>query len=166
MRIFAGLALLGMLCCNIIFGQAVSQISGIVKDSTGAVVPDVQVTATQTDTGVKRMAMTDSAGYYVLPNLPLGPYRLEAMKVGFQTYVQTGIVLQVGTAPEIPHHASRRPGDAGRPGGSQRQSGGNANRWCRRMWWRPSAFVDLPLNGRDPTQLITLSGRGRAREPD
>lgn len=63
-----------------LFGQAVSQISGIVKDSTGAVVPDVQVTATQTDTGVKRTAMTDSTGYYVLPNLPLGPYRLEAMK--------------------------------------------------------------------------------------
>src|SRR6516162_10475033 len=91
-----------VLISGVAFGQAVSQISGIVRDSTGAVVPNVEVTATQTDTGVKRTATTDAAGYYILPNLPLGPYRLGATKMGFQAYVQTGIVLQVGTAPEVP----------------------------------------------------------------
>jgi hypothetical protein len=45
--------------------------------------------------------MSDAAGYYVLTNLPVGPYRLEASKMGFRTYAQTGIELQVGTAPEI-----------------------------------------------------------------
>lgn len=50
------------LTSGLAFGQAVSQISGIVKDATGAVVPGVEVTATQTDTGFKRTVMTDAAG--------------------------------------------------------------------------------------------------------
>src|SRR5690348_15369988 len=84
------------------FGQAVSQISGTVKDNSGAVMAGVQITATDTDTDFKRTAISDDAGNYVLTNLPLGPYRLEATKMGFRSYVQTGITLQVGTAPEIP----------------------------------------------------------------
>ena len=56
-----------------VFGQAVSQISGTVKDESGAVMPGVEVTATQTDTGVKRTVVSDTAGVYVLTNLPLGP---------------------------------------------------------------------------------------------
>src|SRR5579871_2521609 len=88
--------------CGIVFGQAVSQISGTVTDPSGAVVPGVEVTATQTDTGIKRTAMTNESGEYVLPNLQIGPYRLEAAKQGFRTYVQTGIELQVNTNPAIP----------------------------------------------------------------
>lgn len=38
---------------------------------------------------------------YVLPNLPIGPYRLEVSLPGFRTYVQTGIVLQVNSNPVI-----------------------------------------------------------------
>ena len=89
------LACILLLCSSVIFGQEVAQISGAVTDQTGAVVPDVDVTATQVETGNKRTARTDSAGFYVIPNLPLGPYRLEATKMGLRTLVQTGIVLQV-----------------------------------------------------------------------
>ena len=91
-----------LLLCTTAFGQAVSAINGTAKDQTGAVVPGVEVTATQTETGVKRSTQTDAEGNYTLPNLPLGPYRLEATKEGFRTYVQTGIVLQVGSSPELP----------------------------------------------------------------
>jgi hypothetical protein len=62
-----------LLACSGGFGQAVSQISGTAKDQTGSVVPGVEITATQTDTGVKRTAVTDETGAYILPNLPLGP---------------------------------------------------------------------------------------------
>ena len=81
--------------------QAVSQITGFVRDETGAFVPGVQVTVTQTATGFSKTAQTDETGAYILVNLPLGPYRLEAAKMGFRTYIQTGFELQVGTAPEI-----------------------------------------------------------------
>jgi hypothetical protein len=78
-----------------------AQLSGRVTDESGAVLPGVTVTATQTDTGLMRTVTTDENGAYVLPNLPTGPYRLEAMLQGFRTYSQTGIVLQVAATPAI-----------------------------------------------------------------
>ena len=81
------------------WAQATAQLSGIVTDESGAVLPGVTVTATQTDTGFTRTVVTDESGAYVMPNLPTGPYRLEVSLQGFRTYVQTGIVLQVAAAP-------------------------------------------------------------------
>jgi carboxypeptidase family protein len=83
------------------WAQATAQISGIVKDQSGAVMPSVEVTATQTDTGISRSMVTNETGNFVLPNLPVGPYRLEAALPGFRTFVQTGIVLQVNASPVI-----------------------------------------------------------------
>src|ERR671911_126408 len=81
--------------------QATAQLSGTVRDESGAVLPGVTVTATQTDTGFTRTVVTDETGAYVMPNLPTGPYRLEASLQGFRTYAQTGIVLQVAATPTI-----------------------------------------------------------------
>src|SRR5690242_21783878 len=78
-----------------------AQISGTVRDSSGAVLPGVDVSAIQTDTGFRRSAVTESNGLFVLSNLPIGPYRLEAMLSGFRSFQQTGIVLQVNANPEI-----------------------------------------------------------------
>src|SRR5713101_5631999 len=87
--------------CTIVWGQSTAQVSGTVRDQTGAVLPGVQVTATQTATGLIRSVVTDEAGFYVVPNLPVGPYKLEAALPGFRTFAQTGIVLQVGSNPII-----------------------------------------------------------------
>src|SRR6188474_1033244 len=84
-----------------VWAQSTAQISGVVKDQSGAVLPGVEVTATQTDTGLARNTVTNETGSFVLPNLPVGPYRLEATLPGFRTYLQTGIVLQVGSNPAI-----------------------------------------------------------------
>src|SRR5262249_56706511 len=84
---------------TMIWAQATAQISGSVKDQTGAVLPGAEVTATQTATGAKRTAVSDDTGSYILQNLAIGPYTIEAALPGFKTYVQTGIVLQVGTNP-------------------------------------------------------------------
>ena len=78
--------------------QATAEISGVVKDATGAALPGVEITATQTATGQSRSAITNEIGLYVLPTLPLGPYRLEASLPGFRTYVQSGIVLQINSS--------------------------------------------------------------------
>src|SRR5262249_14828232 len=87
-----------------LWGQAAStsQITGMVKDQTGAVLPGAEVTAMQADTGAKRTVVSDETGSYILTNLPIGPYRLEVALPGFRTYVQTGIILQVGSNPTIP----------------------------------------------------------------
>jgi hypothetical protein len=149
-----------LLCCipsGLLFGQAVSQISGTVKDSSGAVVPGVEVTATQTDTGIKRTVSTDETGAYILPNLPLGPYRLEAVKEGFRPYAQTGIQLQVSSSPVIPITidvgaiAEQVQVEADVVQVEQRSASiGDVVETAR--------IMELPLNGRDPIQLITLSG--------
>src|SRR5262245_40208670 len=78
-----------------------AQLSGRVADESGAVLPGVTVTVTQTDTGLARSVVTDENGTYVLPNLPTGPYRLEAALQGFRSYAQTGLVLQVAATPVI-----------------------------------------------------------------
>ena len=92
----AFLGLLGSaLTCASVWAQATAQISGVVRDQSGAVLPGVEVTATQTDTGIGRTTITNEAGSYIMPNLPLGPYRFEAGLPGFRTFVQSGIVLQV-----------------------------------------------------------------------
>ncbi|MGA8922748.1 MAG: carboxypeptidase-like regulatory domain-containing protein, partial [Candidatus Dormiibacterota bacterium] len=80
---------------------ATSQISGTVRDSTGLVLPEAQVQVTQTDTGLVRSATTNSEGVYVLPSLPIGPYKMEVKKEGFSTFIQSGIVLQVDSNPTL-----------------------------------------------------------------
>src|SRR5262245_31353054 len=78
-----------------------AQITGSVKDQSGALLPGAEITVTQTATGAKRTAVTNETGNYVLASLPLGPYVLEAALPGFKTYLQSGIVLQVGDNPTI-----------------------------------------------------------------
>ena len=70
-------ALVVVLACfapAVVFAQAVGTISGTVTDSTGAVVPGAVVTATNVGTTAVREAVTDQAGRYVLPLLPIGTY--------------------------------------------------------------------------------------------
>ena len=85
------------------WAQAVagSQVSGVVRDSSGGVLPGVEVTITKTDTGAPRTVFTGPDGAYVFPNLPVGPYRLKVTLQGFNAYVQENIVLQVNTNPTI-----------------------------------------------------------------
>src|SRR5215469_643178 len=85
-----------------LWGQATTaQITGTTKDQTGAVLPGVEISVTQTATGAKRAAVSNETGSYVLASLPLGPYVLEASLPGFKSYMQTGLVLQVDDSPTI-----------------------------------------------------------------
>src|SRR5262245_28864966 len=90
-----------LLTSGLAWAQATAQLNGRVTDESGAVLPGVTVTATHTDTQSSRTVVTDETGAWVMPNLPLGPYRLEVSLQGFRTYVQTGIVLQVNANPVI-----------------------------------------------------------------
>ena len=93
--------LVTLLTATTAWAQATAQMSGTVSDDTGGVLPGVTVTATQTDQEVTRVTVTDGTGTYVLTNLPTGPYQIEVGLQGFQTYIQTGIVLQVGDSASI-----------------------------------------------------------------
>jgi carboxypeptidase family protein len=134
-----------------------AELNGRVTDTSGAVLPGVTVTATQTATGLVRTVVTDDNGTYLISNLPTGPYRLEVALQGFRTYVQTGIVLQVGATPTI--NASLELGsleetvtvEAAAPLVDVRSAGISAVIENERI-------VELPLQGRQVTDLLVLSG--------
>ena len=71
-------------------------ILGTAKDTSGAVLPGVQVTILNVDTGISRTATTDAGGRYSAPSLSLGNYRVTGTLAGFETIVRSGIVLTVG----------------------------------------------------------------------
>jgi hypothetical protein len=137
--------------------QATAELNGRVTDSSGAVLPGVSVTATQTATGLVRSVVTDGAGNYLIPNLPTGPYRLEVALQGFKSYVQTGIVLQVGATPTI--NAALELGsleesvtvEAAAPIVDVRSAGISEVVENERI-------VELPLQGRQVTDLLVISG--------
>ncbi len=71
-------------------------IDGSVSDTSGAVLPGVSVTVTNTDTGATRTVVTDERGGYRVILLPLGTYRVAAELPGFKKYEQSGIALSAG----------------------------------------------------------------------
>ena len=137
--------------------QATAQLGGRVTDSSGAVLPGVTVTATQTETGFTRTVVTDGDGSYLMPNLPTGPYRLEVALQGFRTHVQTGIVLQVSAnavinaALDVGDLAETVSVEAATPLVDVRSAGISEVVENERI-------VELPLQGRNVTDLIVLAG--------
>ena len=77
-------------------------ISGSVTDQTGAVIPGAEVTVSAEGSAAVGKAVTSSDGSYTLPNLPQGTYRLEVKAKGFQTFVQTGIIINLNEAVRVP----------------------------------------------------------------
>jgi hypothetical protein len=139
------------------WAQATAQISGSVKDQTGAVLPGVEITVTQTATGGKRTTVTNETGNYVLASLPVGPYMLEAALPGFRSYVQTGIVLQVDAGPVI--NVVLQVGQVT----DQVEVEANAalvetSTTAIGQVVTNQQVAEIPLNGRDPHELIFLAG--------
>ncbi len=76
---------------------ASQQISGFVKDSTGAVVPNARITARQTGTGLTRSTVSGEDGVYVVNNTPIGEYELVTEAAGFKRFVQSGVMVTVNS---------------------------------------------------------------------
>ncbi len=76
-------------------------IRGVVSDQSGASLPGVTVTATNTGTGLQRSAVSDTAGRYTIMSVPAGPYDVQAELSGFATQLRRGQVLNVGTTVTI-----------------------------------------------------------------
>ena len=95
-------AVLGLIICITFTNQARAQVAGAsltgtVKDSSGAIIPNAQVSITDVATGVVRTVSTDNAGLYTAPNLLPGDYEIKVTASGFSTQIQKGITLTVGT---------------------------------------------------------------------
>ena len=152
-------AVAGALLCWLhalpLFGQATGLIVGVVSDSSGAVVPGANVRAFNELTGLEWSAQSDESGRFNFPRLPVGDYRVEASAEGFSTFVSEGfrldadqsrrvaVTLEVGQVTEniVVTGAVTQVETVG---GTLKEIV-DAKR-----------IAELPLNGRNPVQLILL----------
>ena len=157
--VFLGALVLTAVPLTSAWSQSVSssQVSGVVRDSSGGALPGADVTITKIDTGAVRSTVTAADGAFVLPNLPVGPYQLKVALPGFNTYVQDGIVLQVSSNPQINVVLA--------VGVVSEQVTVTANTTMIESHSNGigqvvdnQRVVELPLNGRQATELIFLAG--------
>ena len=155
---FVFLAAFCLLCAGT-FSQTsqVAQVSGRVLDQTGASVPGAQITITNRDTNAVHSTQSGDDGAYAVPQLPVGHYRLDVRKEGFSAYQLNGIALDVDTHPEL--NVTLQVGQVAQQVEVQAsaamvetQSNGVG------QLVEDRSVVDLPLNGRNVTQLVALSG--------
>lgn len=135
--------------------SSTSAISGVVSDASGAVIPQASVRATHEATGVSYRQTTTGSGYYAFPALPVGSYTVIVEMKGFKTAKATGNLLQVGspavvnltlevgeTSETVTVEGSYEP--------LQTSNAAIGNVVERK------AIVELPLNGRNPLNLLVL----------
>jgi len=166
MRRVCTLILFGLLCGLGLMAQSIStsQIAGVVRDASGAVIPGAIVVATQTETHFTRSTSTGADGSYTLTNLPVGPYTIKVTANGFSTYTQTGIILEVASSPTLNVRLQV---------GAQSQEvqvAANANMVETHQNGvgdvvTSRTITDLPLDGRQVTNLILLAA-GTAPGPN
>jgi len=136
--------------------QGSAAINGTVTDSTGAIVPAAEILLENVNTGIQRTAVTNERGQYSFTSLPSSVYTLQASKAGFQTAViepftlrvdQTAtfdITLDVGAVTETVTVQA--------VGAELQSSSAELGSVIAE-----DQVVDLPLNGRNFTQLLTLT---------
>ncbi len=137
------------------FAQTAGSIGGTIRDVSGAVLPRAEISVTQSETGLARQAVSDDQGLYAVTSLPVGTYELKACLLGFVSAVHKGIeitigrsaivdvVLQVGEISETVIVS----GDAPQVDTKTSQVSGLVH---------AQQMEDLPLNGRDFTQLVAF----------
>ena len=149
-------AILFALCTHLGWAQGTAGIHGTVTDATGASIPDARITATNVGSNLTRTVGTDMAGQYVIPLLPVGSYTVRVEKPGFQAFLQKNVLLQVNTEVQVDSRLE--------VGGTAEQV--SVNSQATLVQTNSSALVqvvdqqrvaDLPLNGRNVLQLLTLN---------
>ncbi len=134
-----------------------ASIQGVVTDDSGAVIPNVPVTAINMATHVKHVALSDGLGLYSFPNIPIGSYSIDASARGFSNYHQSGITLDVGSS--IAVNIALKVGAEAQTvevqaQGLQLQTEDST----LKQTVDEKTLTEMPLNGRQMTNLVTLMG--------
>lgn len=80
-----------LFCLPLMAQENVATVTGTVADESGGIIPGVEVTLTNVDTGSQRTALTNDSGIYAFNGVPVGSYSLTASMAGFKTLEQTGM---------------------------------------------------------------------------
>jgi hypothetical protein len=137
------------------FAQATGSISGLITDQSGAVMPGVTVEATNAATGQVRNSVTGADGFYTLPLLQPGTYDVKATLSGFKPIVRKGMEVSVGDTSRVDIKLT-----VGGVAESVTVSGEaplvETSHATLGIVIDQQKVVELPLNGRNFTQLGTL----------
>lgn len=135
--------------------QSSGQINGIVTDTTGAVLPGVTVEATNIATGAVRTAITGADGLYTIPLLQPGGYAVKALLSGFRTAVRDGVRVTVTETSRVAFElqVGQLTDTITVTAEANLVETSNATHG---IVIDEQKVVDLPLNGRNFTQLGTL----------
>jgi hypothetical protein len=133
-----------------------ASLGGTVQDPAGAVVPGAEVAVQNEDIGLSRTATTQPDGTFLFPALPVGRYKLTTTKSGFATYVQTGIVLTVNQA--ATQTVTLQVGAVTESVNVSANAAVLATRTSTLgQLIDEKRILDLPLNGREPQELLFLA---------
>ncbi|MGH9785580.1 MAG: carboxypeptidase regulatory-like domain-containing protein, partial [Terriglobia bacterium] len=153
---FFALSVVAIFFSAVLYGQTTTaQISGTVRDSSGGIVPGAEITIRSTGTGISRTLQSDVQGRYVAPDLSIGNYEVRVGSAGFQTQVRTGVTLTVGQhavfnftlSPGAVLETVTVTGEAPLVETASSSVGTLVSQ---------AQISELPLNGRDYTQLALL----------
>jgi Carboxypeptidase regulatory-like domain/TonB-dependent Receptor Plug Domain len=130
-------------------------VSGTVADPSGAVVPGVSVTIVSQGTGLKRSALTDTAGEYRFAGLPTGNYSLHMEKTGFQSQVREGVELN--SAAEVTINSQLAIGDFSQQATVNASAAAIDSTTSTIAGFVPEqSLADLPLDNRDLFTAVAL----------
>src|SRR5437667_1510814 len=156
-RVTAAIVSFVALATPLIFGQGgTATISGVVRDTSGALIPGVTITIKHVDSGLTRTVVSSEQGGYAAPALPVGPYEVSALLPGFKQQVRSGINLVVGQEAvvdltlEVGANAEQVTVSEEAPlvAATTSSTSGLISE---------QAIKELPLNGRSFDQLLTLN---------
>src|SRR6201987_647648 len=154
-RVLFAFLFLSALCSQVRPQQVTATLRGTAFDPSGATVAAASIAITQIETGYSRTASTDSQGNFVLVELPVGHYRVQADAKGFQRFVREGLILEINQTAFVAVHLTI--------GSGSTQVEVNADSLLIESTASSlgktvdqSTIQDLPLNGRHFTQLGTL----------
>jgi hypothetical protein len=100
-RVFATIAMLSVMAVRLPAQQATGAISGTVLDSSGATVPNAQITITNQDTGTVRSTVSNNEGLYNVPQVPPGTYAISTNAQGFSPIQIKDVLVTVGSETRV-----------------------------------------------------------------
>lgn len=162
-----GRSLLGPMClaivavCLLWTGTARAQVNtgdivGTVTDAGGAVLPQATVTVTNVATGITTKAQTDDAGNYTLTLLQVGGYKVDIEVAGFKHFASKGLVIAAGDRARVDAHLEI--GDTTQTVTVEASTPAlQSDSSTVGTLLTTQAVEDLPLNGRNIINLVTLS---------
>jgi len=154
-RILGGI-LLVLTCVFVALAQSNGSLGGTVVDATGGVVPGADVTGRNLQTGARAETRTNAEGIFRLPNLPIGWYEVSVSKPGFDRTVRSGLQVLTGQAMDLTLHLqvgqSNQSVEVSEPAPMVQVVDSEIQ-----TTFDIRSTRDLPLNGRNPLQLVVLT---------